>query len=55
MLWLSAPHCGVLHNWLCNYSTVLNPLSTIVEGHVTHRFRIARYGSRPVRRKWTTV
>ena len=23
MLWLSAPHCGVIHNWLCNYSTVL--------------------------------
>lgn len=23
MLWLSAPHCGVFHNWLCNYSTVL--------------------------------
>jgi hypothetical protein len=29
MLWFTTPLCGVFHNWLCNYSTVLNPLSTI--------------------------
>jgi|694.fasta_scaffold72029_2 hypothetical protein len=55
MLWLSAPHCGVFHNWLCNYSTVLNPLSTIVEGHVGATLCEARYGPTPVRRKWITV
>jgi len=38
MLWVSAPHCGDCHNWLCNYSTVLTfcqRLST--DGHGAER------------------
>lgn len=44
MLWVSAPHCGDGHNWLCNYSTVLTFCQRL--SMVTRR---VRHSSRTIR------